>query len=355
MEDMLSQVAECQTFIQTRITQLFAGQERLVSHFDKVVGTHTPQGSTTLTPIFRGPRHDASQLTESGGLSALAWRMSGQCRDRCDSDKEVRIDHHQPAIREENAYASEATDMSTCSHMLPNDWPATLDLRPEYQCVRALSSKNVSRMDSDRSDKLGASRLVKSLSKSSRRVRRLSSRGSVMLASRWSRITSMNQWALNPHSSFMRSKDMLGIFMILHDLLVVPVLLSWDLQLEGSWRSLNWLLAMYWSSDFVLNIFTGFYVKGDLVVLQPAVALNYVRRWFAFDLLLVTFDWIGIFTILAYQEEKWQRNGASESFLAAVRFFRILKLLRLARLFRLLGKLSMWSFRVLRVPSLMSS
>ncbi|CAE7634789.1 unnamed protein product [Symbiodinium necroappetens] len=51
------------------------------------------------------------------------------------------------------------------------------------------------------------------------------------------------------------------------------------------------VVELFWSSDFVLTFFTGYYREGFLVMERCKVARHYAKTWMLFDFTLILIDW----------------------------------------------------------------
>mmetsp|Transcript_68594 Transcript_68594/g.222301 ORF Transcript_68594/g.222301 Transcript_68594/m.222301 type:complete len:913 (-) Transcript_68594:215-2953(-) len=133
---------------------------------------------------------------------------------------------------------------------------------------------------------------------------------------------------LDPYSRVRVSYDVGSVFLLLVEFLSIPVILAWDIPLDGwlRWASLFGLL--FWTVDIVLSFMTGFYARGELEMNPKRVARRYLRSWFIPDIAVVLIDACSV--ILAYTNPDSSSSGA-----ALFRLSKFSRFLRLARLFRM--------------------
>eukprot|EP00428_Durinskia_dybowskii_P005345 CAMPEP_0170289806 /NCGR_PEP_ID=MMETSP0116_2-20130129/44975_1 /TAXON_ID=400756 /ORGANISM="Durinskia baltica, Strain CSIRO CS-38" /LENGTH=155 /DNA_ID=CAMNT_0010541253 /DNA_START=22 /DNA_END=486 /DNA_ORIENTATION=+ len=113
---------------------------------------------------------------------------------------------------------------------------------------------------------------------------------------------------------------------------IMPYLLAWQVPLEGVVRGLAISSAILWTVDMAAAFFKGFYLHGELVVNQWAIARRYFRRWFFPDLALVLVDWLFIAGEAAGSDSPLRFMKVGK----ALRLFGLTKLLRVRKVFRLL-------------------
>lgn len=110
--------------------------------------------------------------------------------------------------------------------------------------------------------------------------------------------------------------------------------LAWD-QMQGGFGNFGevylllsfWFSVVFWSTDLLLNFFTGFYKSGKLVMDRMAILFNYIKTWLLFDVALLALDFINAFAEIA-------ELGALRTLrsLRIVRAFRLLRLLKMSKL-----------------------
>jgi len=143
--------------------------------------------------------------------------------------------------------------------------------------------------------------------------------------------------AVSPEAPVRLAWDIIGIFILFIDLTWIPMQVFEPIRTVGI-VAMGWTTLLYWTGDIVVAFNTGIYsASGEQLILNRCtIAKKYIVRWFAFDFILVAFDWGEIFRKVIQGGD----SGASDSAGAAragrvVRITRIVRLLRLMRLAKL--------------------
>merc|ERR1719379_2900631 len=122
--------------------------------------------------------------------------------------------------------------------------------------------------------------------------------------------------------------DVMGMFFIIYDLLMLPVVSSFTYQ---ETEAVLWVALIFWSTDACAGFTSAYYHRGELVTDRFKIVAKHLRTWFMVDLSSVGVEWVQIIYRLYMTGEL--RAGASEY---DTGFLKSLRLLRLARLTRLL-------------------
>ena len=128
---------------------------------------------------------------------------------------------------------------------------------------------------------------------------------------------------------------------------VVPVCRWMWLHPSGGfracWNSLVALLVLYdllmdigmpifWSMDFILTFFTGYYQQGELISDFKKIAYQYAMHWMLYDLGLIALDWIFVamdyFMLSGSEGADWSRSLLMLRILRLARIMRAIKLRR---------------------------
>lgn len=124
---------------------------------------------------------------------------------------------------------------------------------------------------------------------------------------------------LDPDTRARRIYNFGCLLVLIRDLIITPYVLAWDLPLQGPRRLLAWAVLVFWTLDFGMCFFTGFYNAGEVEKRQGAIARHYLRTWCLPDLLILLCDWVSL--LLGSQGR-------------AIRAFTLLRVLRLFRILR---------------------
>jgi hypothetical protein len=68
--------------------------------------------------------------------------------------------------------------------------------------------------------------------------------------------------------------------------LYIPFVFTFDIDTtEGKWKTFEMFIDTWFVFEIMTNFFTGFYLKGVLVLDLKRIALTYIKTWFVIDLL----------------------------------------------------------------------
>ena len=139
------------------------------------------------------------------------------------------------------------------------------------------------------------------------------------------KLTGFKRILTDPHSEFRLAWSLLALLFVAFDAISIPVMVSWEIPssaLVGALLPMNF----YWTIDMFFSAQTGFYQHGLLVQSTRLTLRHYLKTWFFFDLIVVSFDWVMLIL------EGATPLGASARVLRAFRMIRIIRLLRVAKL-----------------------
>ncbi|CAK9006099.1 unnamed protein product [Durusdinium trenchii] len=138
-------------------------------------------------------------------------------------------------------------------------------------------------------------------------------------------VNSCKRTLADPHSEFRLLWSFCALLFVVFDAISIPVMVSWEVpsaELVGILVPMN----LYWTIDMFFSAQTGFYEHGLLVRSSGRTLQHYLRTWFVFDVIVISFDWVMIIL------EEASAVGSSARVLRAFRMIRIIRLLRLAKL-----------------------
>ncbi|XP_055937887.1 potassium/sodium hyperpolarization-activated cyclic nucleotide-gated channel 2-like [Argiope bruennichi] len=152
-------------------------------------------------------------------------------------------------------------------------------------------------------------------------------------------------WIIHPCSKFRFYWDLLMLLVLVTNLIVLPVAISFfNDDLSARWIAFNCLSDTLFLLDIVVNFRTGIMQQdnSEQVILDPKeIARTYIRTWFFLDLLSsIPFDYIFLIFNQGYGDN-YQLLHAGRA-LRILRFAKMLSLLRLLRLSRLVRYVSQW-------------
>lgn len=130
----------------------------------------------------------------------------------------------------------------------------------------------------------------------------------------------LGRLVLRPDSLRRMMWDVVSGVVLCYDVLQIPVELVFNRR-DDVTLQLNRTTAIFWTLDMPCCFLTGFHHAG-LVEMRPKhIALNYIRKWFFLDLVIILCDWLFILLSL-------QRGGH------VIQLVRVAKATRLARIIR---------------------
>ena len=145
-----------------------------------------------------------------------------------------------------------------------------------------------------------------------------------------------------PDSTAHMCWDLLGFVIIFYQAVVVPYRISFDTLATGNWYILEFSMDVYFWSDILMNLNSGIYIKGMLIMQRHKVIFNYLTGWFILDV-LASFPYSLVLENILVGKSNSGMSSLSKTpqllrLLKIIRFLRILRLLRVFKLKRLLYK-----------------
>jgi hypothetical protein len=132
---------------------------------------------------------------------------------------------------------------------------------------------------------------------------------------------------ISPNSVWRSIWDMLSFMLVVFDMVMIPMSFVFEEGYSTTFlECMSWVTRLFWTLDMPASLVVGFVTPQGVTDMRPtAVAVRYLKTWFALDVVVVGSDWIEIVL---------QSSGGFG--LARVgkmgKFFRILRMLRLLRL-----------------------
>jgi len=141
---------------------------------------------------------------------------------------------------------------------------------------------------------------------------------------------------LRPNSGARATWDLISLLFVAMDVITVP-LTFFNLEEAALMVALSWLGRLFWAFDIGMTFFTGYIGSdGGMVLRRRQIAKRYVRSWLAFDLVLVSIDWLSVLSPLDGSESAAQVGKAAR----VMRMLRMTRLLRLVRVQKVIALLS---------------
>jgi len=139
-------------------------------------------------------------------------------------------------------------------------------------------------------------------------------------------------FVLHPNSNFRSMLDFFSLCILAYDLTLTPLILAWDIEVDGVLYIMSVVIAVWWTLDIFFNFRTGFFANGVLEMHSRAVARRYLR-WFPIDAAITMVDWSGIIISVTMTEESSSLTSLSTypRIVKATKVLRLLNLLRVGR------------------------
>lgn len=152
--------------------------------------------------------------------------------------------------------------------------------------------------------------------------------GTNMLKSNLTAVQCLQAMVLPPDGKRRLFWLVFSLLLIAYDMVMVP-LSVYELDTSSFETGMTVFSVTFWTIDFIVAFFVGYYESGTLELRPQKTALNYVKTWMMADLILLSFEWTDL--IIAEMPSLPSLIRASRS-LRILRFLRSAKLLRAAKL-----------------------
>eukprot|EP00747_Dinoflagellata_sp_TGD_P063811 gnl/TRDRNA2_/TRDRNA2_153618_c2_seq1.p1 gnl/TRDRNA2_/TRDRNA2_153618_c2~~gnl/TRDRNA2_/TRDRNA2_153618_c2_seq1.p1 ORF type:complete len:677 (+),score=89.80 gnl/TRDRNA2_/TRDRNA2_153618_c2_seq1:133-2031(+) len=139
--------------------------------------------------------------------------------------------------------------------------------------------------------------------------------------------TRKKRFLLSPQSTRRLIWDCWGLFLIMYDLVFIPMQLL-GMDQSAAFEIMMWVTTITWTIDIPLNFVTGVYVKNKLVMRPEIIARYYMSTWLPLDIAVSAVDWTSL--LMGFMSTSSQQ-ASGDSFLRILRMVRFLRLLRLAK------------------------
>mmetsp|Transcript_59765 Transcript_59765/g.139213 ORF Transcript_59765/g.139213 Transcript_59765/m.139213 type:complete len:750 (+) Transcript_59765:49-2298(+) len=133
---------------------------------------------------------------------------------------------------------------------------------------------------------------------------------------------------IRPNSFLRLSWDFLSGLMVCYDVITIPlVAFSVTDDFMGSAEDefmgqMDWVTTCFWSLDIPFSFLSGYHGEGVVEMRPKVIACHYLKTWFPFDFLIISFDWAILYV----------RSVGREA--DALGIFRVGKTARVARILR---------------------
>jgi hypothetical protein len=132
--------------------------------------------------------------------------------------------------------------------------------------------------------------------------------------------------------------DLIGMVFIIYQGILVPFRICFEAQAFGALGVFELIQDFYFLLDIILTANTGYYHKGNLILLRTLIILNYLKLWFWLDL-AASFPYSMLVNLDEYFNLDEELNSSITT--KAPQILRILKFMRFMRFLRLIRVLKL--------------
>mmetsp|Transcript_51791 Transcript_51791/g.123254 ORF Transcript_51791/g.123254 Transcript_51791/m.123254 type:complete len:1036 (+) Transcript_51791:54-3161(+) len=244
------------------------------------------------------------------------------------------IDLHQGPIQGEDAMDSK-DDKSFLAATLPRGWPKTVELRenfpvPDPYALEKEPSKKLSGADVQAfARRFSAATTIN--------VEEPDMASSLMRGRK-------KFCVLDPDSWFVMLHNLMGTMILIIDLSLIPFILAWNLEIQGSLLAYAWASAVFWTTDLGISCVTGYYRKGRVVFSRRKIIGHYFRTWAPIDITTCSTDWLSL--VLTLITEANMSDSSSEQPEQPSGVLKLVRFIKLSRFLRVVG-----AFRIMKFQS----
>lgn len=142
---------------------------------------------------------------------------------------------------------------------------------------------------------------------------------------------------LDPHCIVRVSHDIISIIVLAIDMISAPIVLAWDIELDGVLYTLNIISFSFWCFDIFMSFVTGYYVQGELVYQPNLIAQRYFKTWFAPDVGIILADMV---LLAGSSAESMEGSSGVLRMSKGSRWIRLARLFRLVRMMEVFARLT---------------
>ncbi len=89
-----------------------------------------------------------------------------------------------------------------------------------------------------------------------------------------------SSWGIiHPDDNYKVSWNFIGIFFIIYQGIVLPYRICFNSPASGFAGYFEMIQDFYFMIDIILSLNTGFYNKGNIIMLRKQILLNYFKLW----------------------------------------------------------------------------
>jgi len=137
---------------------------------------------------------------------------------------------------------------------------------------------------------------------------------------------------MHPFGNVRTAWDVLGAFMMLWDVITVP-LGAFEPDENFFFVFMDFSTLVFWTIDIIVTFFTGYEMRGEIIMRRKSVALHYISGMFFVDFTIVSVDMF--FSLIKLTDVELSFGIGNENLPRMARAFRILRVYRLTKLKKL--------------------
>lgn len=147
---------------------------------------------------------------------------------------------------------------------------------------------------------------------------------------------------IEPDSNFKTTWDLMGLFLILYEAFVIPYRVTFNMLSAGFLMLFEIYIDTFFIIDVFINLYTGYYKKGSLVMKRRHIMCRYLKTWFVIDLLAsIPFAWFISDDDIYNEDGELMVTDAlvhhTSQLLRLLKIVRFMRIIRMIRLFKLRG------------------
>jgi hypothetical protein len=150
-------------------------------------------------------------------------------------------------------------------------------------------------------------------------------------------------FVISPDSQWKVIWDLFGMLFIIYQGVVVPFRICFDSKASGGFAIFELLQDFFFLFDIILTANSGYYEKGDLILIRSRILINYLKLWFWLDI-AASFPYSLLINTSEFFDISGEHNTTDVKgpqilrLLKFMRFMRVLRLIRVLKLKKILIK-----------------
>jgi len=135
-----------------------------------------------------------------------------------------------------------------------------------------------------------------------------------------------------PGCTFRLTWDVCGLVLISYDLMTIPFNQAFQPAPSTFSMACDWTTLIFWTGDMIQGFFLGYYSKGEVIMHNKKIIVNYLKTWFIVDAVVVIPEWTMMFLPSSEDGTDVGDLGRIAKFARVARVLRLLRLLKMKKL-----------------------